>query len=71
MQTTYSCLSNCALAELIEVNEELLDTDAILGDASLDALLDIVFVAEDGGLPLVIALMAMSGRAHILNVIAD
>ena len=60
MQTTYSGLSNSALAELIEVNEELLDTDAILGDASLDALLDIVFVAEDGGLPLVIALMAMS-----------
>ena len=60
VQTTYSGLSNCALAELIEVNEEFLDTDAILGDASLDALLDIVFVAEDGGLPLVIALMAMS-----------
>lgn len=60
VQTTYSGLSNGALAELIEVNEELLDTDAILGDASLDALLDIVFVAEDGGLPLVIALMAMS-----------
>ena len=60
MQTTYSGLSNGALAELIEVNEEFLDTDAILGDASLDALLDIVFVAEDGGLPLVIALMAMS-----------
>ena len=60
VQTTYSGLSNSALAELIEVNEELLDTDAILGDASLDALLDIVFVAEDGGLPLVIALMAMS-----------
>lgn len=60
VQTTYSGLSNGALAELIEVNEELLDTDAILGDASLDALLDIIFVAEDGGLPLVIALMAMS-----------
>ena len=60
VQTTYSGLSNGALAELIEVNEEFLDTDAILGDASLDALLDIVFVAEDGGLPLVIALMAMS-----------
>lgn len=60
VQTTYSGLSNSALAELIEVDEELLDTDAILGDASLDALLDIVFVAEDGGLPLVIALMAMS-----------
>ena len=60
VQTTYSGLSNGALAELIKVNEELLDTDAILGDASLDALLDIVFVAEDGGLPLVIALMAMS-----------
>lgn len=58
--TTYSGLSNSALAELIEVNEELLDTDAILGDTSLDALLDIVFVAKDGGLTLVIALMAMS-----------
>ena len=71
MYLTYSSLSNGALAELIEVNEEFLNADSILGDTSLNALLDIVFVAQNGGLPLVIALMAMSGRAHVLYVIAD
>ena len=57
---TYSSLTDNTLAKFVEVDEKFTDADTILGDASLDALLDIVFVAEDGGLPLVIALMAMS-----------
>lgn len=57
---TESGFSDGALAEFVEVDEELLDTDTILSDACLDALLDIVFVAEIPVLPLVIALMTMS-----------
>jgi len=71
VEGTYGSLANCALAELVEVNEELLNSDAILSDSRLDALLNVVFVAKDGGLPLVIALMTMSSGADILNVIAD
>jgi hypothetical protein len=71
VEGTYGSLANCALAELVEVNEELLNSDAILSDSRLDALLNVVLVAKDGGLPLVIALMTMSSGADVLNVIAD
>ena len=38
---TYSSLTTSALSELIEVNEELSDTDAVLGDVGLQALFNI------------------------------
>jgi len=40
-------LTDGALAKLVEVDKELLDTDAILGNACLDALLNVIFVAKD------------------------
>jgi len=45
---TYGCLSDGSLSEFVEVDEELLDTDAILGDACHDALFDIILVAQHG-----------------------
>ena len=69
-QITYGSLSNGALAKLVEVDEELLDADAILGDACLDALLDIILVTQHCGGALVTALMAMGRGTHVLNVVA-
>ena len=56
---TYGCFSDGALAQLVEVDEELPDADAILGDASLNPLLDVVLVAEGGRVALVVALVAV------------
>ena len=39
LKCTYSCLSDPALPELIEVNEELLDPDPVLGNQCLQSLL--------------------------------
>lgn len=64
-------LSDSALAELVEVDEELLDTDSVLGDASLDTLFNIGFMTKDSGLSLVIALMTVSRGADVLSVITD
>lgn len=58
---TYSGFSDGALAEFVEVDEELSDADSVLGDASLDPLFNIVLVAEHGGVALVAALMAVGG----------
>lgn len=68
---TYSGFSDSALAEFVEVDEELSDADSVLGDAGLDPLLNVLLVAEHRGVALVAALMAMGGRAHVLNVVAD
>ena len=68
---TYCSLSDSALAELVEVDEELLDTDSVLGDTSLDTLFNIGFMTKDSGLSLVIALMTVSRGADVLSVITD
>ena len=68
---TYSCLSTGTFAELIEVNEELADTDSILGDAGLNSLLNVIFVTQHSCLALIVALMTVSRCAHVLNVITD
>ena len=68
---TYSCFSNGSLSQLVEVDEELLDANSVFGDARLDALFNIVFVAEHCRGPLIARLMAVSRFAQILNVIAD
>ena len=70
-ESTYSCLSADSLAKLIEINEKLLDSDSVLGDTRLNALLNVVLKRQSGRLALVVALMAMSCRAHVLHVIAD
>jgi len=66
-----SCFSNGSLSQLVEVDEELLDANSVFGDARLDALFNIVFVAEHCRGSLVARLMAVSRFAQILNVIAD
>jgi len=43
---TYCCFTTCSLAELIKVDEELSDSDAIFGDKSLDAGLDVLVASQ-------------------------
>ena len=69
--STYPCFSADSLAKFVEIDEKFFDTDSILGDARLNALLNVVLVRQSGRLALVVALMAMSCRAHVLHVIAD
>lgn len=38
---TYSCLSDPAFSEFIEINEEFLDTDSVLCNECLESFLDI------------------------------
>lgn len=49
---TYSCLSNPALPELVEVNEELLDPDPVLGNQCLQSLLHVELDVHIGSLTL-------------------
>jgi hypothetical protein len=41
VRNTYSCFSDSALAELVEVNEELLDSDPVFDDGGLEFLFNI------------------------------
>ena len=58
-RATYSGFTDVSLAELVEIDEELFDTDAILGDSGLDSFLNVVLVSKNAGLALVVALMAV------------
>ena len=49
---TYSCLSDPALSELVEVNEELLDPDPVLGNQCLQSLLHVELDVHVGSLAL-------------------
>ena len=40
--STYGSLANNSLSEFIEINEEFLESNSVLGDQSLDTLLDIL-----------------------------
>ena len=68
---TYGGLSDSAFAKFVEVDEELANTDAVLGDACLNALFNIILVVEGSCLTLIVALMTMSCSAHVLHVVAD
>ena len=46
---TYSSLTDEALPELVEINEELLDSDPVLGDECLQSLLDVQLHLHVGG----------------------
>ena len=69
-QGTYSSLADGALAELVEVNEEFLEADAVAGNARLDALLNVLFVAQLVCLPLVVALVSVVCPGHKLDAVA-
>jgi hypothetical protein len=67
---TYSRLATGSFSELIKVNEELLDANAVLDDRSLDSFNDVVLDNERLGDTLVGTGVAMSTRTHMLNWIA-
>jgi ABC-type molybdate transport system permease subunit len=66
---TYSGFSNGSLAQLVEVDKELADADAVLGDARLNALFNVLLEAQLARGILVARLVAMSRRAHVLHVV--
>ena len=49
---TYSCLSDPAFAQLVEVNEEFLDSNPVLGDLGLESPLHVQLHVHEAGLPL-------------------
>ena len=67
---TYGCFSNGSFSELVEINEELSNTDTILCDESLNAFLNVVFATKFAWC-LVVALMPVLSRPHKLNLVAD
>jgi len=68
---TYGCFADNALAQLVEVNEEFSDADAVPGNAGLNAPLNVTFVTQSGRHSLVVGLMAVRRGAHVLNVVVD
>ena len=53
--STYGSLANNSLSEFIEINEKFLESDSVLGDQSLDTLLDIQFNLQSARLTLIVA----------------
>ena len=53
--STYGSLANNSLSEFIEINEEFLESDSVLGDQSLDTLLDILLNLKSARLTLIVA----------------
>lgn len=53
--STYGSLANNSLSEFIEINEKFLESDSVLGDQSLDTLLDILFNLKSARLTLIVA----------------
>lgn len=68
--STYSCFSTDSLPEFVKVDEELLDTDSILGYEGLDPSLDISLHSEFTR-GLVVALMSVLGQVHVLDLVAN
>jgi hypothetical protein len=66
---TYSGFSDSALAQFVEVNEKLPDTNAVSGNARLNAPLDVGLVTQLFGLSLIVGLVTMRRGAHVLHVI--
>lgn len=67
---TYGSLANGALPELVEVDEKLSDANSILGDQSLNTLLNVTFALE-GAWGLIVALMTVLRSTHELDLIGD
>ena len=53
--STYGSLANNSLSEFIKINEEFLESNSVLGDQSLDTLLDILLNLESARLTLIVA----------------
>ena len=53
--STYGSLANNSLSEFIEINEKFLESDSVLGDQSLDTLLDILLNLKGARLTLIVA----------------
>ena len=53
--STYGSLANNSLSEFIEINEEFLESNSVLGDQSLDTLLDILLNLKSARLTLIVA----------------
>ena len=53
--STYGSLANNSLSEFIEINEKFLESDSVLGDQSLDTLLDILLNLKSARLTLIVA----------------
>ena len=53
--STYGSLANNSLSEFIEINEEFLESNSVLGDQSLDTLLDILLNLQRVRLTLIVA----------------
>ena len=53
--STYGSLANNSLSEFIEINEEFFESDSVLGDQSLDTLLDILLNLKSARLTLIVA----------------
>jgi len=64
-----SGFSDSALAQFVEVNEKLPDTNAVSGNARLNAPLDVGLVTQLFGLSLIVGLVTMRRGAHVLHVI--
>ena len=53
--STYGSLANNSLSEFIEIDEEFLESNSVLGDQSLDTLLDILLNLQSARLTLIVA----------------
>ena len=68
---TYGSLANNSFSEFIEVDEELLESDAVLGDGGHDALLNILLHLEGVGRTLVVAWVTCPTGVHCLDDVAE
>ena len=68
--STYSSLADGSLAKFVEVEEEFSDTDSILGEEGLDALIN-VSLASELTWHLVVALMTVLRGSHKFDFVAD
>lgn len=66
---TYSRLIDDALAELVKIDEELLDADAIAGSHGLNAALNVVVVGENGSGTLEAGRVPVSALRHDLGCV--
>jgi hypothetical protein len=64
-------LANNSLSEFIEINEKFLESDSVLGDQSLDTLLDILFNLKSARLTLIVARVTSPAGAHSLDNVAE
>jgi len=69
--STESSLADGSLSQLIEIDEELLNTDAILGSKGLHAALNVILGGEGWVGSLESVWMAVIAPAHELSLVAE